>query len=307
VLQSGEIIDITSTGYDKMKIMHLLENDQIAIGRFGFSDIGIWNLESKRIVGFLIGHLDEVNTLLDMGHGNLASGSSDRTIKIWNYREGKILKTLRGHTSLVWKLSLINESTLASCSADKTIIIWNVKNGRVLRTLKGHNIDVKSLVLISSGQLASGSLDWKINIWNVNTGSLIRTLYGNTGDVQALVHLGDHYMASGSFDGSIIIWNVQLGKKNRHINHGGVVNSLVLLKNGLLACNYKQNKIKIWNYTSGQLAQTLHSQFEFTSCLISHENGNLLSLVKGGAVLIWSFSNKSNYTGFFSTWLLLFK
>lgn len=43
------------------------------------------------------GHLSSVLTLRYVGEYQLASGSSDYTVKIWDISTGEVLKTLSGH------------------------------------------------------------------------------------------------------------------------------------------------------------------------------------------------------------------
>jgi WD40 repeat protein len=231
----------------------------------------------------------------------LASGSADTLINIWNYTNGALLKTLNGHSGSVWEIISLNRTHLASCSSD--VIIWDVTSGLKLQTLKGHNSDVTSLVSLSPSQIASASRDWKINIWSLNMSSELKTLYGHVGSVETLLHLGGNYLASGSADMSIIIWNVQTGRRIQRINHEDVASSIVLLRNGHLACNYKTRYIKIWNLTSGQLVQTLmqsyYNDINHVKCLLLLANGNLLSVTERGYFHIWYFANSSRSTGLF--------
>ena len=46
--------------------------------------IKIWNSNTGSLVYTLTGHTANVNTLTTLPNGNLASDSSDNTVKIWN-------------------------------------------------------------------------------------------------------------------------------------------------------------------------------------------------------------------------------
>jgi WD40 repeat protein len=61
-------------------------------------------------------------------NGDLASGSSDYTIKIWNPIDGTLKRTLNGHTNVVYALTVLQNGDLASGSWDKTIKIWSTKS-----------------------------------------------------------------------------------------------------------------------------------------------------------------------------------
>lgn len=62
-------------------------------------------------------------SLIELGNGNIASGSRDNTIKIWN-RNGECLKTLTGHSGTILSLAETSDGKLVSASRDKTIKIW---------------------------------------------------------------------------------------------------------------------------------------------------------------------------------------
>ena len=55
----------------------------------------------------------------------LASGSSDKTVKIWDIASGRYVKTLEGYDNCVWSVAFSpNGQQLTCASSDKTIKIW---------------------------------------------------------------------------------------------------------------------------------------------------------------------------------------
>ncbi len=93
----------------------------------------------------LTGHTSDLNTLVQLSNGNLASGASDNTIKIWNPSTGALVYNLTGHTSFVYKLVILVDGNLASASGDSTIKVWNPNTGALLYTLTGHKIYINVL------------------------------------------------------------------------------------------------------------------------------------------------------------------
>ena len=67
------------------------------------------------------GHGGPVYSLAVLQNGDLASGSSDQTIKIWDILTGSMKRTLTGHTNSVVSLAVLQKGDLASGSLDKTI------------------------------------------------------------------------------------------------------------------------------------------------------------------------------------------
>jgi WD40 repeat protein len=108
----------------------------------------------------------------------LASASSDRTVKIWDASSGACLQTLKGHSSPVISVTFSHDSIqLASASWDRTVKIWDARSGACLQTLKGHIASVTSVVFShDSTQLASASYDSTVKIWDASSGACLQTL-----------------------------------------------------------------------------------------------------------------------------------
>jgi WD40 repeat protein len=63
-----------------------------------------------------------------LGSNQLASGSSDYTIKIWDLKLMDISKNLTGHLSDVLSIASTSDGMIAaSGSSDKNIKIWNLR------------------------------------------------------------------------------------------------------------------------------------------------------------------------------------
>jgi WD40 repeat protein len=152
-----------------------------------------------------IGHSSSLKGLASLKTGDLASGSSDGSIKIWNKNDGTLKRTPVGHNSYVFVLTTLLNDDLASGSNDKTIKIWNVNDGSLKRTLAGHTGDIYALKILQNWDIASGSSDNMIKIWNPNDGTLKRTLIGHTFYIYGLTTLQDGDITSCSVDRSIKI------------------------------------------------------------------------------------------------------
>jgi WD40 repeat protein len=85
----------------------------------------------------LEGHSNTV-TLVAFSHDSaqLASASSDSTVKIWDASSGACLHMLEGHGGSVYSVAFSHDSAqLASASDDKTVKIWDASSGACLQTL----------------------------------------------------------------------------------------------------------------------------------------------------------------------------
>lgn len=65
----------------------------------------------------------------------IASGSTDKTIKIWQLSSGQELRTLTGHSDDVFSVTFSPDGKqIASGSKDKTVKLWQVDTGQEIRT-----------------------------------------------------------------------------------------------------------------------------------------------------------------------------
>lgn len=79
---------------------------------------------------------------------NIASGSTDKTIKLWSV-SGKLLRTYPDREQ-VWNVKFSPDGTMiASASNDKTVKLWGVQ-GKRLKTLRGHEDIVYDVQRISA-------------------------------------------------------------------------------------------------------------------------------------------------------------
>jgi WD40 repeat protein len=102
----------------------------------------------------LEGHLSSVWAVAFSPNGKeLASGSSDKTIRIWDVATGATLQTLEGHSDYVWAVAFSpNGKQLASGSSDTTIRIWDAATGATLQTLEINTV-VTILSYSSNGSI----------------------------------------------------------------------------------------------------------------------------------------------------------
>jgi WD40 repeat protein len=108
------------------------------------------------------------------GGGQLASGSSDGTVKLWDMKSGQLKQTLQAQNPVL-SVAFDGGGQLASGSDDGTVKLWDVKSGALKQALQAQS-RVWSVAFDGGGQLASGSYDGTVKLWNVKTGELKQTL-----------------------------------------------------------------------------------------------------------------------------------
>jgi G protein beta subunit-like protein len=70
----------------------------------------------------------------------LATASSDRTVKLWNLDGFGLDRTLAGHSRWVWDCVFsVDAAYLVSASSDATAKLWDLSTGEAIRTYSGHH------------------------------------------------------------------------------------------------------------------------------------------------------------------------
>ncbi|MBM3736870.1 MAG: hypothetical protein FJW39_13890, partial [Acidobacteria bacterium] len=223
----------------------------------------------------------------------LASGSSNQTVKEWDARTGQLQRTLTGHSrgvnSVAWSP---DGRQLASGSDDNTVKVWDARTGQLQRTLTGHSDTVISVGWSPDGrQLASGSHDNTVKVWDAGTGQLQRTLTGHSQLVNSVAWSPDgRQLASGSWDNTLKVWDAGTGQLQRTLTgHSERVNSVAWSPDGRqLASGSYDNTVKVWDAGTGQLQCTLTGHIrDVTSVAWSADGRQLASGSWDETVKVW--------------------
>jgi WD40 repeat protein len=216
-------------------ILELQENDCIAFSAEK-SSIYIRDTHIGSLITTLSGHGDAVLALVELRNGNLASGSSDKTIKIWNADDWSLERTLDEphECAEVLSLAVLKNGLLASGSSQGSILVWNAETGELVKSFKAHESEVCSLVVLQNGCLASAGRDKAIKIWDTVSFSLMRNIGENDFSVRSLVVLKNGCLGSLDASGMVKIWNSETGCLVRSLEGNENVESLLVLASDYL-------------------------------------------------------------------------
>ena len=116
----------------------------------------------------MIGHLSWVVCVVNISRKNeIASGSSDGTIKVWDY--SKNVESCP-HFDLQSAITSLNfnqyKNILTACTQNRRINIIDLNVNQLLQSILGHRDDILCQCIASCGKyLLSGSLDSCIKVW----------------------------------------------------------------------------------------------------------------------------------------------
>lgn len=138
--------------------------------------VTIWDVETKKLVRQLHGHIRGVSAL-KFDSTKLVTGSWDQSIRVWNYRTGQCLCTFGGHESKILCIDF-DSNLIAAGGVDASIKIWDFVTKSCF-TLRGHRAAVHSVrIHKSSNTLFTSSEDLTVRMWCLSSKKCIRIFGG---------------------------------------------------------------------------------------------------------------------------------
>ncbi|KJA17515.1 hypothetical protein HYPSUDRAFT_124978, partial [Hypholoma sublateritium FD-334 SS-4] len=213
----------------------------------------------------LKGHTSNVTSVaLSTDGRQIASGSSDKTVRIWDLETGKqVGEPFRGHTDYVYLQYSVAFSPdgrrVVSGSGDETLRIWDLETGKQIgEPWKGHTSLVMSVAFSPDGKcVVSGSWDNTVRIWNSETGTQVgEPLQGHTFWVMSVAFSPDgKRIASGSMDDTVQVWDSETGTQVGEPlqGHTRLVFSAAFSPDGKhIASGSRDVTVRIWDSETGK-------------------------------------------------------
>lgn len=191
-----------------VRAMELLADGQtIATGAEGAYWVRLSNIMNGSFIAGCIGHTARVNQIKQLYNGDIASASSDFTVRIWNVAN-QTTKFILTHTTVVYSLELLPNGTLLSGSGDG-IRIWNPNTGQLLGTLSSISV-VYTMKNIGNSMLAVGYTGY-VRVFDFSNASLIYTFSSLAGTCQAVGLIETDYVVGASDNGLWYIYHMPSG------------------------------------------------------------------------------------------------
>jgi len=170
----------------------------------------------------LNGHVNDVNSVAFSADGTqLATASSDETVRIWNSGNGQQQLVLEGPEYKVNDVAFSPDGRqLAAAYDNGTIVVWDPIKGQARLTLKGHVGPVNRIAFSPNGlSVTSCGRDGTIRIWEAESGQQSFSLSGNLKSVTCIALSPDgQQLIFGGGDGAVKLWDIQTQSERRSLN-----------------------------------------------------------------------------------------
>jgi WD40 repeat protein/serine/threonine protein kinase len=245
----------------------------------------VWDAQTGHDLFTIKGHIDYVIGLAFSPDGKrLASASADHTVKLWDAQTGKELLSIK-HASRVYDVAFSPDGKrLASASDDGTVTVWDAQTGEKRLTIKGGG----SMVVFSpdGGRLATIVSDpvGAVKVWDAQTGQELLT-FRHSGGARGVAFSpdGKRLASAGSWDHLVKVWDAQKNAEElilRGIDAGCIAFSPAGQR---LATSSKDNSVKVWDSTTGQLTLTLKGHTAPVTSVAFSPDGKHLASGAGGS------------------------
>jgi serine/threonine protein kinase len=235
--------------------------------------VQLWNIDTGTMERSLIGPLNAVTAMFDLGtgarvatldkgdgpiwsvvfgrgQGRFFVAGQDTKIRLASAR-GRIESVFSGHENAVFALAYApDRRIIVSGGADKLVKVWDERRHRLIRSLAGHVDDVRGVAIDARTDLvASGSYDRTVAVWSLTSGARIRMLKGHGDRVVGVAFAPNGRMlASASEDGTAKLWSLETGELlATYVGHVGPVRGLTFLPDGRLATAGDDRTVRVWN------------------------------------------------------------
>ncbi|EAW07596.1 WD40 repeat domain-containing protein [Aspergillus clavatus NRRL 1] len=235
----------------------------------------------------------------------LFAGCWDKTVWSWDVASKQLKQRYEGHSDFVRSVTsarLQGQDLLISGGADAQILVFDIASGKRLYTIKGHAKGIQDLVVDPASLDSDGSRlvfsagsDREIRQFDIAAGSQDLTaadpLLAHDTSVYKLFFDGDGDMWTASADKTAKCLVREDGwKSNLTLTHPDFVRDVVVYEQGgwvITAC--RDEEVRVWNRSTGQLYHTFSGHFEEVTGL-ALVGSTVVSVSIDATIRQWSLS-----------------
>ncbi len=249
-------------------------------------------------------NLNNHQTPLPMMAPNIATCSSDNTIKLWSFDPSLQFQkstTFKGHEDRVNMIDFHPTGRyLGSTSHDKTFRLWDIEAKKELLLQEGHSAPVFGISFQQDGALvATTDLSGIGHIWDLRSGRSIFQLQGHVKQILSVKFSGNCYqVATGGDDNTLKIWDLRRRQcAYTVLAHNGPVSDITFEHSDskfMLTCSY-DSSFKMWNNRDWSIVESYMSvgESKLSSISLSRNGSYVVTASLDRTVKLWNLNRRS--------------
>ena len=181
-----------------------------------------------------LGKGDLTGTIAYSSDSDLLAVASSIGIWIYDADTGATLDLLTVPTPVSTVVFSPDGNTIASGSWDDSMVrLWDVPTGQLIATFTGHTYGTYSVAFSPDGaMLASGGGDLAVRLSDVATGQLKTTLIEHSSHINSVTFSPDGSILAGGTDDKVWLWNVTTGQSVAILEHKEWVRNVAFSPDG---------------------------------------------------------------------------
>lgn len=235
----------------------------IAFGSEGDNKVKVFDVQSGKMIGTLVGHEISIKAVAFSPDGNtLVSGDKDGWVRIWNLNTWNLKDSVNTGSDIA--ALLVGFPTATSTMA-------GLSNGDVMKLENGKATEFTSVKggISSLGKngnnLAVGATNGRVYVYN-ESGTEQLEIKAHKNDVVDVKFTDAGEIISASEDGTVVLWSAAGDElKELTANKGGVFCMDYNPKNGYVITGGADKVIKLFNLSTGELVHEFSNEVETES------------------------------------------
>lgn len=169
--------------------------------------IGIWDVESCRLINYLEGHRDDVEAFSFLGEARGVSASRDGSLIIWDLLDGSRVHHLLGHESDALSVTTDGRRVYSS-GDDMTLRVWDVESGTLDHTFGPFTEETDTCdVDVDRGRAVLGCDDGCVRVFDIEAAELVGEISAHKSGVKKVAVSSTGYILSAAYDQHLLIWD----------------------------------------------------------------------------------------------------
>lgn len=197
-------------GYHRHLVNRIVVNEAGTLAASCSSDysIGIWELQSRTLRRWLLGHWDDVEDFTFVDDRTGISASRDCRLLVWNLSTGAIEQALAGHERDALAVTYAKGKVYSS-GDDMTLRQWDLATSAVLRTWGPFKVETDTCAIDGlHDRVVLGADDGKIHVFDSHSGALVADIPAHASGIKKVaVSPVNGDILSAAYDQKVLIWD----------------------------------------------------------------------------------------------------